>query len=360
MTVLPCMFVCILGLLSLTAADNKCKLDLGLVVDTTRSIKKENIAYLKEALKNLVREFDVSEGETRVSLETFAKESIIHNYFKDTDYFSEDTVLALIDNALNRKLTQPTRLDKALQMADEEMFAHENGDRPGVRSVIVLFTDGRSHPRQTDVQKYITTTFNMKSEGVRLVVVAIGPDAKKPKYRKVLHDIGGENVLYVDDYETLNDVFSDIAKVICPPNPCENSPGLDVAFVVDRTESIGLKNFKLLKGFLLQLADALKIGPNATHTGIILFDETSQVLNSFADSEFYSGEKVHDLIKSIPNHLGDRTYIDRALKKANNKLFTEEGGDRPEFPNVLILLTDGKTHENSEPFSSIIPSLKVS
>lgn len=48
-----------------------------------------------------------------------------------------------------------------------------------------------------------------------MVVVAIGPDAEKPKYRKVLHDIGGENVLYVDDYETLNDVISDIAKVIC-------------------------------------------------------------------------------------------------------------------------------------------------
>lgn len=132
-----------------------------------------------------------------------------------------------------------------------------------------------------------------------------------------------------------------------------------MAFVVDKTESVGLENFKLLKGFLLQLNNALTISPDATHTGIILFDEFPEVLNTFADSLYYSGEKVHQLIESMPDDLGSKTFIDRALKEADGTLFTEEGGDRPEFPNVLILLTDGKTNENSEPFSSIISSLEV-
>lgn len=92
--------------------------------------------------------------------------------------------------------------------------------------------------------------------------------------------------------------------------------------MVDRTRSIGFRNFNLLKGFLLELKDALTIGPDATHTAYILFDETPEVLNSFADSEFYSGEKVHDLIESIPDTLGSKTYIDRALKTANDELFT--------------------------------------
>ena len=132
-----------------------------------------------------------------------------------------------------------------------------------------------------------------------------------------------------------------------------------MAFVVDRTQSVGLENFRLLKGFVLELCDALIIGPEATHTGVILFDKTPEVLNTFADSEYYSGGSVHRLVQSIPDNLGSRTYIDRALKAANDKLFTEEGGDRPEFPNVLILLTDGRTNSESEPFSTIIRSLEV-
>ena len=132
-----------------------------------------------------------------------------------------------------------------------------------------------------------------------------------------------------------------------------------MAFLVDKTQSVGLENFRLLKGFVLELCNALTIGPEATHTGVILFANYPEVLNTFADSAYYSGGSVHRLVQSIPDNLGSRTYIDRALIAANDKLFTEVGGDRPEFPNVLILLTDGRTNSKSEPFSSIIPSLEV-
>ena len=83
------------------------------------------------------------------------------------------------------------------------------------------------------------------------------------------------------------------------------------------------------------------------------------MLNTFADTEYHSGEKVYDLLKGIPDNLGSPTFIDRALKEANLSLFTEKGGDRPKFPNVLILMTDGRTNSKSEPFSNIIPSLQV-
>ena len=132
-----------------------------------------------------------------------------------------------------------------------------------------------------------------------------------------------------------------------------------MAFVVDRTGSVGVKNFELMKGFLLQLTDVLTIGPNGTHTGFVLFDKTAEELNTFADSEYYSGESVHHLVENIPNKLGKRTFIDRALMKADEALFTVEGGDRPVFPNVLVLLTDGRTNPDSEPFSGVISSLKV-
>ena len=132
-----------------------------------------------------------------------------------------------------------------------------------------------------------------------------------------------------------------------------------MAFLVDRTNSVGLSNFQMLKGFLLQLSGAMPIGPNDTHVGYILFAKKPKLLNTFADTEYYNRENVHSLITSIPDDLGGLTYIDRALIKANDSLFTPMGGDRPEAQNVLILMTDGRTNNASLPFSEIVKSLRV-
>ena len=86
-----------------------------------------------------------------MSLETFAKDSEIHNYFKDTDYYSAKEAVELIDSSIG-KLTKPTRLDHAIQKA-KKMFTKESGDRAGFRSVMLLLTDGRSHPN-TNVSQY--------------------------------------------------------------------------------------------------------------------------------------------------------------------------------------------------------------
>ena len=48
-----------------------------------------------------------------------------------------------------------------------------------------------------------------------MVVVAIGPDAQKPKYRQVLQDIGGQNVFYTADYDTLDEAVGTITEIIC-------------------------------------------------------------------------------------------------------------------------------------------------
>lgn len=124
---------------------SKCKLDLGLLVDTTKSITYANVPKLKASLISLVNKFNVSTDGTHVSLETFAKESTLHNKFNDDLYHSNKAINDLITKGIT-KLDQPTRLDKALKMAREITFRDESGQRAGVRSAMVLYTDGRSHP----------------------------------------------------------------------------------------------------------------------------------------------------------------------------------------------------------------------
>lgn len=341
-------------LLAVSAASG-CTIDLGLIVDVTHSIKKENIVTVKAGLAKLVQRFGVSEDGTHVSLETFDNKSTIHNYFKDTDHHNEEAVLHLIEHSID-KLSKPTRLDLALKKADEEMFTKATGDRVGVESVMVLFTDGRSHPSQTETDAYRTSVENMKQRGVRVFVFGIGPDSRKKKHQEVLRLIAGDAVFFAQDYSNIDEAINKLTDLMCP---CQNSTGMDLALLVDRTRSLKKRNFLLLKGFILELVQGLPIGPDQTLAGIILFARKPTVLNTFADTKYNSREALYNLVDRIDLKLGKRTFIDRALKAANTSLFTTKGGDRPNFPNTLILLTDGKTNKASEPFANIIPSLKA-
>ena len=47
-------------------------------------------------------------------------------------------------------------------------------------------------------------------------------------------------------------------------------------------------------------------------------------------------------IAEEPTVLQHQTRTDMALLMARDEMFTEAGGDRPDKPNVMIVLTDGK------------------
>ena len=115
------------------------------MVDTTRSLRAENVPVLKEALTDLVQKFDISEDKTHVSLETFHRRATVHNKFNDPTRWSVNAVIDLINTSINN-LRSPTYIDRALQTANDTMFTVEYGDRPGDMNVLVAFTDGRTNP----------------------------------------------------------------------------------------------------------------------------------------------------------------------------------------------------------------------
>ena len=135
---------------------------------------------------------------------------------------------------------------------------------------------------------------------------------------------------------------------------------MDVAFLLDRSRSLSIVDFMMAKGFLGQLVTGLNISQEATHVGLIAFAKKATVLISFADENYYNKGNLYKFIQTLPDNRGSPTRIDKALLAANNTLFVPEGGDRENFPNVLILTTDGRTHSDSQPFAEIVPSLKVS
>ena len=154
-------------MLFFSTAHSKCTVDLGLVVDKTRSIRRSNIPKLRAALEHLVQRFSISEEGTHVSLGTFARKGKLRNKFNEVAFHSQVAVLDLIERRIDYRLGMPTRLDRGISMATNAMFIEKNGLRESVRKVLVLYTDGRSHPK--------TETFylNVVALKVRLLLILL-------------------------------------------------------------------------------------------------------------------------------------------------------------------------------------------
>ena len=59
------------------------------------------------------------------------------------------------------------------------------------------------------------------------------------------------------------------------------------------------------------------------------------------DSRYRDKDALLQKIANEPMVLQYQTRTDLALIMARDEMFTEAGGDRPDKPNVMIVLTDG-------------------
>ena len=59
------------------------------------------------------------------------------------------------------------------------------------------------------------------------------------------------------------------------------------------------------------------------------------------DSRYRDKDALLQKIANKPMVLQYQTRTDLALIMARDEMFTEAGGDRPDKPNVMIVLTDG-------------------
>ncbi len=141
---------------------------------------------------------------------------------------------------------------------------------------------------------------------------------------------------------------------------CEDPP-LDICLVIDQTESVKVKNYKLMIESVDDFTHFFVIGENKTRFAIITFAKEPSVRINFSSVDHQNQQKLSELFKDMMNDkLSSPTRTDRALAMAGNEVFNEANGDRPHAPDALIVLTDGKTHDDSEPFETVLKPIEVS
>ncbi|XP_059205204.1 collagen alpha-1(XIV) chain-like [Centropristis striata] len=118
----------------------------------------------------------------------------------------------------------------------------------------------------------------------------------------------------------------------------------DLVFLIDGSWSIGDDNFLKIIRFLYSTTGALdQIGPDGTQVAIAQFSDDARTefkLNSYADKE-----RLLDAINKI-SYKGGNTKTGRAIQHVKENIFTVEAGVRRGIPNVLVVLTDGRSQDD--------------
>ena len=139
-------------------------------------------------------------------------------------------------------------------------------------------------------------------------------------------------------------------------NPCEK--GIDLGIIVDRSKSVGKENFITVKNALKTFVDEFNITQESTHVSFIFFAASALHLFNLTDPDYFSNVAVKNAIDSLPDRLFSGTRTDVALMKAHDHLF-DQVQDRRKRSNVLVVFTDGKTADESAPYSETVPPLEV-
>ena len=104
--------------------------------------------------------------------------------------------------------------------------------------------------------------------------------------------------------------------------------------------------------FLIELVDTFEPGPDKDHFGLVTFNRRAYTKFTFADTKLDSADALKKRIGEIPLDLSLQTRTDLAMIAARDSLFSPRGGDRPNNPDIMIMLTDGKPSKQAKNFGA--------
>ena len=132
--------------------------------------------------------------------------------------------------------------------------------------------------------------------------------------------------------------ISNICGIAAQPVRCP----ADIVFVVDESGSIGRTNFQLVKSFLSQLVGRLDIDSGNTRVGLVTY--SSRVGFAFSLNTYSTVPSVQAAILSL-NYSRGGTNTARALAYVRTKMLKSKAGDRGDVPNIVAVITDGRSKD---------------
>ncbi|XP_070782880.1 integrin alpha-X [Enoplosus armatus] len=137
------------------------------------------------------------------------------------------------------------------------------------------------------------------------------------------------------------------------PMPSYNKKcqSVDIAFLLDGSGSVSIQEFGLMKTFVKDLVRSLV--PQDAQFAITQFSNDPRVHYFFKD--FFSGRSSWESKVDGISRQGGGTYTAKAIQYVVRNIFTQQSGSRSDVKKVLIVITDGASHDRAQlPFAAAL------
>jgi collagen type VI alpha len=186
--------------------DRRCpaQLDVTFVLDLSGSLEEVYNIVIQVAKQAI---YGLPIGQTRVAVITFADNPSIS--FDLATY----TTPAQIRNALAfSQAGGVTNTQAAINLAYNTGFTAPRGDRPGVKNVMVVVTDGNSNVQQ---QNTVPEANNARQRGIEVFAVGIGPEVNPTEISAIASAPTAGHVVYVWNATDASAGASKLLDLLC-------------------------------------------------------------------------------------------------------------------------------------------------
>ncbi|XP_077479570.1 integrin alpha-1 [Stigmatopora argus] len=116
---------------------------------------------------------------------------------------------------------------------------------------------------------------------------------------------------------------------------------MDIVIVLDGSNSI--YPWSSIIDFLVRFIENIQIGPKLSQVGIVSYGET--VTHRVNLSQFDNTAPLLEFVRKLPQQTGFKTMTFLGIDTARREAFMPERGARPGVKKVMVIVTDGESHD---------------
>lgn len=182
--------------------------DLVIILDSSTSVGEDNYVKILQFTKDLLKSSDIDNGNVRIGIVSYSTEVTVHFHLKD--FKTKAEVYNAIDNI--KYIFGSTNTAAALRTMRTDMFTARNGDRPDVKNIAIIVTDGVSNINES---RTIPEAMEAHNDGIHIYAIGIGlTDVRELNGMASLP--AEDNTFNVQSFDELVRLDQKIFSSICP------------------------------------------------------------------------------------------------------------------------------------------------
>lgn len=193
------------------------------VVDSSGSIRygntggEDNWHLILEFVTDMIKIFDIGPSGTRIGLVMYSDRAVSKFYLNTFGFMDQvvDAVVALEGQFMGGQ----TNTSGGLRVMLEDQFNRFNGDRPDIKNIAVVITDGESN---VDRQRTIPDAEAARSAGIAIFSIGVTNAVNEQELRQMssMPQYRDQNYYMSAGFDVLGDILAKVASETCTaPKP---------------------------------------------------------------------------------------------------------------------------------------------